>query len=364
VTASTIPHLRPLSLGKLLDQAIRLYRRNFFTFIGIIAIVQIPLTVIQLVVSLLTFGDFFSQLEQASGGGPLTDPTEIFTPAYFSGIGVSLLLGIAGLFLIKGVATAALTRAIADNYLGESVGITESYRKIREAWLPLIIALIVAVVVSVGLFIWTLVPCVGWLTGGGILVFFWMVVVPLIAPIIVLEKQTATQSIRRAWDLARRRFWWVLGFVFILFIFAQLVITGPATLINLIFQFVLGSPLEFSASRAITQTVIQSLVQLVFSLVYLPLQLTAITLLYFDLRVRTEGFDLALLSATASTGPAEEVSDLTTQAPRPEQGNWITLPEMGYFALIELGALVLYVVFVVIIGGLVFALMAASGNIP
>ncbi len=33
----SLPSLRPLRLGELLDQAIRLYRRNFLTFIGIIA---------------------------------------------------------------------------------------------------------------------------------------------------------------------------------------------------------------------------------------------------------------------------------------------------------------------------------------
>ena len=45
--------LRPLRLGELLDRAIRLYRGNFLTFIGIIAVVYVPLMVLQTAASAL-----------------------------------------------------------------------------------------------------------------------------------------------------------------------------------------------------------------------------------------------------------------------------------------------------------------------
>ncbi len=359
MTVTTMPPLRPLGLGELLDQAIRLYRRNFLTFIGIIAIVQIPLTLLQMITSLLTFGGIFTQLEEQAGS--FVDPSTLFGPAYILGIIGSGLLALISFVLIQGVATAALTRAVAGSYLGESTGVTDAYRKIGRSWLSLIGALLLAILLSIGLVVWVLVPCVGWLTGFGMLAFFWMVIVPLIAPIIVLEKQVASRSIRRAWDLARRRFWWVLGFVFILFIFGQLVITGPTTLIGFVFQFIVGSPFDFSVSQAIVQTVLQALVQLMFSLIYLPLQLTAITLMYFDLRIRTEGFDLSLLATSVSSSQAE-VTEVTAQAPQPEQGNLVTMTEMGHFALLSLGGVVLYLVIVSIFGALAFAMMALSSR--
>ncbi len=360
MTVSPIPRLRPLGLGELLDQAIRLYRRNFLTFIGIIAVMQIPLTVLQLGASLLAFSGFFAQLDDFSSSPP-ADPFEIFTPNYFIGIGSSLFLAVVGWLLIKGVATAALTQAVAGSYLGKPIGIIKSYQKIGQSWLPLIGALLLAIVLGIGLFIWFLVPCVGWLTGLGILAFFWMVITPLIAPIIVLEKQPAGQSIRRAWDLARRRFWWVLGFVFILFLFAQLVITGPATLANFAVQFVVGSnPFEPSSNQFVLQSIVQTLVQLFFSLLYIPLQLTAITLMYFDLRVRTEGFDLALLAGGESA--AAGATEVMAQAPAPEQTRLVTWTEVGYFALISVGAALLYAIFVAIFGALGMAMMAAFGG--
>lgn len=42
-------NLRPMRLVELLDAAFRLYRRNFWTFVGIMALMQVP-------ISLLTLG--------------------------------------------------------------------------------------------------------------------------------------------------------------------------------------------------------------------------------------------------------------------------------------------------------------------
>jgi len=357
-------HLRPLGMGQLLDQAIRLYRRNFLQFIGITAIVQIPLGLLQMGSSLLTLSglSFPSDFDTTPPQG-IFGPQDMFGSAYILGILGSAVVAILSFVLIQVVATAAMTRAVAATYLGESIGITDAYRQIGRSWLSLLGAMLLAILAVLGLVIWFIVPCVGWLTGLGMLVFFSLVVIPLIAPVIVLEKQKATRAIRRAWDLARRRFWWVLGFVLILAIFAHIIITGPVLLLSLLFNFVVGSgPLATSTTQAMTQTVLQSITQLVGGLIYLPLQITAITLMYFDLRIRTEGFDLTVLTESVSAESRSEFSEITTQAPEPERGNLVTINEMGYFVLIEIGAVVLYFIIVAILGAFFFALFAAGGG--
>jgi hypothetical protein len=253
---------------------------------------------------------------------------------------------------------------VANSYLSHRLGIIESYQKLGRSWLSLILALFLAGVFGIGLILWTIVPCVGWLSGLGMLAFYSLVVVPLIAPIIVLEKQQASHAIRRAWDLARRRFWWVLGFVFILFLFNQMVVTAPVTLATYIFQFVIGDPTNPSASQFTLQTIIQSITTLVFSLIYLPLQMTAITLLYFDLRIRTEGFDMDVLVASVTTDDDSQANptDLVAHAPPPQRGNWVTGAELGYFVLIEIGAVALYFVVVVVVLGLIFALLGVANS--
>lgn len=352
-------NLRPLTLAELLDQAVRLYRKNFLTFVGIIAIVQVPLTAISLLVSLFTNGEAVARL---AGDAPV-DPSSIFTPTYFLGQLATIFLGILSLVLVSGVATAALTRAVADNYLGESVNILDAYKKIGRTWLKLVFALVLAVIFTLFLGIWFIVPCVGWLTGLGMIAFFSAVITPLIAPVLVLENQSVSGVIRRAWDLARRRFWWVVGFVFILFLFGQLIVTGPTTLATLVLQFLFGNPVlaDDPATAFTLQTIIQSIVSLVFSLIYIPFQLTNMTLMYFDLRVRTEGFDLALL-AGAAAGNEGGASQAVSQAPQARGGGLVTMTEMGYFALLSIGAGALWFVFVFVLAGIGAAIGLASAG--
>ncbi len=45
MTATSLPGLHLMSLGELLDRAFRLYRKNFFTFIGIVAFLHRPRSV-------------------------------------------------------------------------------------------------------------------------------------------------------------------------------------------------------------------------------------------------------------------------------------------------------------------------------
>ena len=355
MTIAPMPRLRPLGLGQLLDQAIRLYRQNFFKFIGIIAIVQIPLGLLQLGTSLLTL-DGIARLDDLDQLSSLQD-----IPGLTTGIGGSVLVAILGFVLLGVVATAAMTRAVAGSYLGEEVTIADAYRAVGQSWLSLLGALLLASLMGIALFLWFLVPCVGWLTGLGMITFFGMVIFPLIAPIIVLEKQKASRAVRRAWDLARRRFWWVLGFVLLLTIFAQVIITGPVLLVSAIFGLVFGEAIfEPSFTQSITQTIFQSLIQVVSSLIYLPLQLTAITLMYFDLRIRIEGFDLTLLAESVNEA-RPDVSALIRQAPQPEKGNLVTMTEIGYFVLIQLIAIILYILLVAVIIAIGAAVAAAAG---
>jgi hypothetical protein len=331
-----------MSLTELLDQAIRLYRKNFLQFVGIIAIVQIPLTLLSLIASLVTMGGTVSRLE--SGYVPSEDPFETFGAGYWIGLAGTLVVGILSYVLLQGIATGALTRAVADRYLGQSTDFIEAYVKIGSLWLRIIGALLLIILVGIGLVIWWIVPCVGWLTGIGILFFWTAAVSPLVAPIVVLEQKKPGAAVRRAWDLTRRRFWWVVGYVGLLFLLNQLIVSGPGALINVIFQALMESMVGSAGlSDAFTiSTITQTLVSLVASLIYVPLQLTGMVLMYFDLRVRTEGFDLTLL--TQSTSGEDGASDVVAQAPDGKVTGLVTGKEMGYFLLLSLIAFAVYFV--------------------
>ncbi|MBN2004807.1 MAG: hypothetical protein JXA21_15725 [Anaerolineae bacterium] len=151
--------LRPRGIGELLDQAVRLYRRNFFTFIGIVAVMQIPLTLISTVVTRYTNTStrFLSQSEQIERTGIM--------------LGGFLILMVAS-FVLQGIVMAALARAIADNYMGEKTGFMDAYRKIGKDWPRVLAALLIGGLIYFGLVIWLIIPCIGWFTGLGALIMY------------------------------------------------------------------------------------------------------------------------------------------------------------------------------------------------
>jgi hypothetical protein len=332
VAASAI-NLKPRKMTELFDQAFRLYRNNFLKFIGIIAIVQVPIQIIQLLVSVLGYGSLFQDFNPNPTSVP--NPEQFFS-RFVPTFVVSLVIGILSFILIYGVATAALTRAVTASYLGEDLSISGAYLKIRDLWGRLLLAMLLVGLLSIPLVIWAIVPCIGWLTGFGMLLFLGIVVSPLIAPIIVVENRSASSTIRRAWELARRRFWWLGGFFLLLIIFNLLVIQGPVQLVALALRGVVTSTVSANqqGSILIAQLVATSIISLVLTLIYIPLQSVCATLAYFDLRIRQEGFDLAMIANQASETPLSTV-DLASQSLAEASGPLITWKEMGFFALIS-----------------------------
>jgi hypothetical protein len=331
-------NIRPMKLAELLDRAIRLYRQNFFTFIGIIAVPYIPLMLIQ--TGLAVFANV-SMIDQLGTTPPDPEnPFAMFNPAVIAASLGSIALIFVQFILVQGVASAALTRAVANNYTGKSVGILDSYRTLQNSWWRLILALIVIFFLVLFVVIWMIIPCIGWFTGPGILMFISLIVGPLVAPVIVLENGGIFQSIRRAWDLARSRFWWLVGYAVVITLFGQLIISGPVLLINFLIGFVTTMfPLDLNQQMVIS-ALVQNLVTLFTSLLYLPLQLTIMTVIYFDLRARSEGLDLALQVSDPSADAT--TTELLPEAPQQPSMPLLTWIDLGRFTLVSFAGIAFY----------------------
>ncbi len=337
MTDSALPIIRPMTLAELLDRSIRLYRQNFLKFIGIFAIPYIPLMLVQTIISLISSRSLLD-MDPSSGE---------FTPGMLTAFTGSFVFIIIQFILVQGVATAALTRAVANNYTGKPVGILDSYRTLSTSWIKLLAALFLVFVLTMILSVWMIIPCVGWLSGPGILFFMGLVVTPLIAPVISLENKGVLSSIRRAWDLSRSRFWWLIGTAFVLTLLGQLIVTGPIYLLNVILQIVLSSLPGTVEQQLIVTTIIQTLATTFMSLLYVPLQLTIMTVVYFDLRARLEGLDLAMQMTNSTTSENEVISlpDISGKTSMP----LLTGIDIGRFALLSLIGIALY--------GLLFMMM-------
>jgi hypothetical protein len=187
-------------------------------------------------------------------------------------------------------------------------------------------------------------------------------VFPLVAPVVVLEDIGARASIRRAWELVRGRFWWVLGFVLLLLVFAWVVVGGPSLLtgylLNLLIPENVASNPETVENIRITA---QSLVNIVFQLLYLPLQLTCLTLLYFDLRVRSEGLDL-LLTTRGEEKARISLRDLIAGTSSLPSRAVVNGKELANFAVLTVAVLTVYLVIVVVIAGMLTLMVGGAAG--
>jgi hypothetical protein len=320
-------------MGRIIDRAVTLYRRNFLTLAGIIALMQIPVAIVQIGINVALA--YSGVTIVADPFNPPDTPTGL--PA---GFGVyyaaNLAITVLSTFLIGGIATAALAKASASSYLGDELDIIGAYQAMGSDWVKVIGGVLAVGITGVAAFLFTLVPCVGTLMGSGILFFLAVVINPLVPIIIVLEGRDPFQAVRRAWELARRRFWWLLGFALLVMLFARLALLGPINLAASAFNLALTSGALGVTDPATLQAVSQ-IVSSVFvaftSVFFLPLEITAMLLAYFDIRIRTEGWDISLMANEEATTPQEKTRLLPAWAP----ARLIEWEEAGYFTLITIG---------------------------
>jgi hypothetical protein len=268
--------LRPRDVPGLFDQAVWLYRRNFRAFLGIAAIIYLPVTVlISLATSwLLDPTDLISTLGPRGGDQGTQQATVTALSDFFSRISLISTISIVSSVLLA-VAEGALARAIADRYLGRPVTVRGTYRAIR----PSIIWLIVFVFVqSIAAYLLILPPL-------GIYVYIALSFVP---QVIVLENANVVTAIQRSWRLVQNQWWRTLGMNVLVLLIATIIVL-PALVAGEALAFT-GQP--WAISNFATQFFTQGL-----SLIYLPARLAALTLMYYDLRIRKEGYDLEVAVA-------------------------------------------------------------------
>jgi hypothetical protein len=265
---------RQLSIGDLLDGAFRLYRRRFAFLVAIAALPLVPTGLVQL-------------LFQQSNGGQ------------------AIALFIQSIFLMP-LITATLIHCVARTHDDAPPSLGEAYRVGLSRYPALLLALLLLSLL-IGLPAVVIGACLGLVllpgsVGGSSTLFILIVVVivllalpiftrlTLINQAITLEQRGAVAGLKRSWSLTSGWFWrtfWVSTCAGVL---TYLIGTLPA----LIITYVLGLASPASASSlapGITTAVSQA--GLIFAL---PLQIAISTLLYFDLRIRREGYDLEMLA--------------------------------------------------------------------
>ncbi len=247
-------------------------------------------------------------LTQAQARHVLFDVFAIVLPSFLG------LFAIA--FLIELILTGLLTVVIGRGVLGRKVSMGEAWR-IGLPRLPAILGAVVLtalciigpwVVVAAGVVILALahikaaaiaVGVVGGIAAVCLTIWF-SIMLSLATPAVVLERQGPAGALGRSWRLVRRSFWRVLGILLLAAIIvgvAGFVLQVPFAIIEAIAGGS-GGIFGLTATRTITAVIIGAVGSIVAGAVTRPISAGVTVLLYLDMRMRKEGLDLALQSAT------------------------------------------------------------------
>jgi hypothetical protein len=225
--------------------------------------------------------------------------------------GLLLIIGLVAA-LLQSLAQGALTGEVANSHLDKPVNFSDAYRQMLARLGPLLgviflqigilILILLPIVLLAGLsFAVGLNSAASDNSGGaflGLFCFSCLLIIPagallayvfirlfVVTPAIMVEHLGPVQAIRRSWELVRNYWWRTFAIYIVLAIMAAVVQAGPALVVQSIVAI-------FTPRDPVLQQVISGVVTVFTTVVFIPIQLIAITLYYFDLRVRKEGYDL------------------------------------------------------------------------
>ncbi len=293
-----IRRFRPLGLADLFDEAFDLYKSNFLLFLGASAIFTVPLQIAIIAVVNPALENF---LHMASSTSP--DFDQIMT-MMSQAVSVLLIGSTLNLIAVAIVGTG-LVYIISERYHNRPVTIIQGYLAALRRSLPVVFTVIlVTAIISLGSFA-CLIPGM-----------YFSCRYLLASQVAVLEKANSPFAIlRRSYKLTENGFWRCAGCLSLL------------SLIHFVMTWAAQAPLEFvlaylpidslpflpalAANKAIASEIAASFATLIVS----PYSFTLLTLMYFDFRIRQEGYDMVVIAEQLGMGDDSNASHPSAKAP-------------------------------------------------
>jgi len=269
----SLSHLRPLNFGEILDGAFTLYRRHFSTMFLTTLIPFVPL--------LLYWAGFAAVVRTDA-------PEEIETATNLANL-ISIPLSLLPYFLVYG----ALIHQVARALEGALVERGEAYRVATRRLLPMLGAGLLAGLLAVLALPFLIVPA--------ILV---MIMFLFSSQAVVVEGKGPVEALKRSRALAKGSWGRIAG----IWLLTMLIVMVPGSVVGgAVFAVAMGGAILSGNIEAMTvlpvwATTLANLLSTLVSALTTPFMVATLTLLYFDLRVRSEALDLQV--ATEGLAPA------------------------------------------------------------
>jgi hypothetical protein len=277
--------MRPLSAGELLDAAFAAVRRNFGTLVACTLVIVVPVGIIN---TLITASASDTAFDFASS----STITEDEIGPYVAGTLASSLLSL----LAQTLTTAACLRAVGGDVVGSPTGARDSLRYATSRLGPLVlVAILYLLALIVGVFM-----CFVGLVWLGVLFC-------LATPAVLFEEARGTDAMRRSQALIKDHWWRTFGVLIV------------GYLIVAVLQGVLGAlaggVILANSDSELANAAVITVVNVIALAITLPFAAALLTYIYFDLRVRKEGFDLQLLASRMDAPAPTTVAGLPSDPP-------------------------------------------------
>lgn len=295
-----------MGVGEWLDATFSLYRRNFVLIASISAVVQIPYALLTLLLYEVTgLGAFVRSPFASFNPQTITPAQEQALLNTFVGVfAVSAALLLVTAVVVLPLGEAATTRSVSDRYLDRPTSLRAAYRAalsrlgslivmsliLGGAYIVCILAIFLVVLIFAALGIGAL--------GAALAVLAVVALIPLLilvavrtaiaAPAIVLERVSGWRGLQRSWHLVKGRFWPTFGRILLLALISGIVSSIVAAIID-----VPGAAIDPNNSFIYDQ--LSSAIAAIF---VGPITYIGVTLLYYDARIRKEGFDIEMLASS------------------------------------------------------------------
>ena len=272
--------LRPLSLGEILDRTFTVYRRHFLLFVGIAAIPQLLVLVVQLL-------EIFLKAAPAPVAPPVTQ--QLQASGALLGLGfLVVLLGVVVYVVAMLLSTGATVFAVSELYLGRTITIGEALRRMRGELGALFGVLVLGWLATMAGLILLVLP-------GIYLVCRFAVSVPAA----LLENLGPRSALERSYGLTKD----FAGRAFLIYVLYFVLIFAASSL----FQWPFLYGLALSRNDPTMIRVWSALMQaggFAAGILVTPVLTIATALFYYDLRVRKEAFDLQVMMKAAGGSAA------------------------------------------------------------
>ena len=273
--------LRPMSLGEVLDRTFTLYREQFLLFAGIAALPY-------LLEMLLRLGMLLFQQSQATTSGSLQSPALI---------GGAVAAGIGWFFvwlLMMGITQSATVSAVSDLYLGRETTVRDSYAKVKAKVLIVVGIIVLSFLAAGAAALLFIIPGI----------YLWCRLAVSV-PAAVVEGESPVAAMQRSMDLTRGS----AMQLFLLLLLVGLIGYAVGMLLQIpVFAWAFTAGLSGGHSVHSVPFALNAyslLAGFLSQVLVGPVGTISASLMYYNLRVRKEGFDIQHLLTTLTTAPAQ-----------------------------------------------------------